>query len=1006
MPSRFPTTSRLRAALIILALARGAASDAQVTNPPTAPSAAAAPAIELSPFEVRTDRDVGYLATHTLAGSRLNTSLRDTPVIIDVFTKEFLLDLGATSLDDAMLYANNSVVDDGGHSGAVNATSADQLGTFKFVSRGISGSKTRNYFETNLPINLYNTERLDDARGPNSVLFGIGSAGGTVNNSSKQARPGRRAAEFAVQAGSHQSLRSTVDVNVPLRKDVAAFRLNALREDKNSWRHHLGTDVTAWNPAVLVRPFRQTELRFDIERSRIGGTVSRNYPVNDQISRWLDAGSPVVASLNAATATAAETAQGLVRKFNTHRITWVEDQDFVFNAQNFRTSAPYVGSDADHSTIIRRPDLYPYESNASGPGTRKDQDLGSETFVIEQRLSRSFALELGYYHERLDSLKYDLDTTPEIYGDPDLWLRNPAQLVGLTGFAPARDSAGNLINPNAGRHFMQTIWQRYVDHLDSRSYRGTLAWEKDAGRFGAHRAALYGARQEEKTQNWSEREVWSGAGTFFSADPLNDNNGVMRRRYLTPGDAASQYLPDPLAKPTLALTYPGVASPISSTWAQKSGGTHSTRHVDSAMLALQSHWWQRRIVTTVGYRRDDLTQTRVDPVRDASGIWAGTQGVWAFNDAAYAAKRTFSFTGKTHTGGLVLHPHRAVSVFANGSRNLGLPAFTLRVGPDGVAPPPPRGEGFDAGVLVSFADDRLVARVSYFSTKRTDQTASMGVNGFVLTNYNSVLNTLRPYYTQALLAKYDLLRTEAVATGDSLDNENTGFEARLTANLGASLRFNLNYSQSVQERTNVYKRTEAMFAQLDAFIAEIQAANRGVNVAQLPTGIATSGLTTIGETLATTYFDLDGRKADFESAFGNRKHKANFFGTYAFKEGRLRGTSAGLGARYLSGAKIGRVITAPGSTIRTAGAGGTGPGDGSQESVYSQDSLEFDAMARYAFRPKLGRFSAAVSFQLNVRNLLDRQKIQITRYKSNGTTVDRFALYSPREITLSTRVSF
>ena len=66
---------------------------------------------------------------------------------------------------------------------------------------------------------------------------------------------------------------------------------------------------------------------------------------------------------------------------------------------------------------------------------------------------------------------------------------------------------------------------------------------------------------------------------------------------------------------------------------------------------------------------------------------------------------------------------------------------------------------------------------------------------------------------------------------------------------------------------------------------------------------------------------------------------------------------------------------------------------------------DIDAMARYALRPKLGRFNAAVSFQLNVRNLLDRQKIQITRYKSNGTTVDRFALYSPREILLSTRVS-
>lgn len=993
-------------AAISLALAVVGDAFAQTAAPPTRTDANSEIPVELSPFEVRSDSDVGYIATHTLAGSRLNTSLRDTPAIIDVFTKEFLLDIGATTLDDAMLYANNSVVDDGGHSGAVNATSADQLGTFRFVSRGISGSKTRNYFETNLPINLYNTERLDDARGPNSVLFGIGSAGGTVNSSSKQPRLERRMAEFTLQAASHRSLRSTLDVNQPLVPKKAAFRLNAMRDDKNSWRHHLGTDNQAWNPAVLMRPFRDTEVRLEAERGSIRGTVSRNYPVNDQISRWLDAGSPVVSSLSTATATAAETAMGLVRKFSTPRTVWIEDQDLLINMQNYRTSAPYPSGDADHSTIIRRPDLYPYASNPAGPGTRKVQHYGNESAIVSHRLSRELALEVGYYRERLDSIKYDLDTTPEIYGDPDVLLRNPTQVIPLGSFAPARDAAGNYVNPNAGRQFMQAIWQRGFDKLDSRSYRGTIAWEKDAGRLGAHRAALYGARQEEKTRNWTEREAWAGAGTFFSADPLNDNNAVMRRRYIVPGDAASQYMPDPLLRPSLTVNYPGIAGPITNTWVQKSGGTHSTRDINSGMLAVQSHWWKRRVVTTMGYRLDELTQTRVDPVRDSSGMWAGTQGVWAFNDAAYAAKRTFTFTGKTHTGGIVLHPHRTFSVFANASRNLGLPAFTLRVGPDGVAPPPPRGEGMDGGFLLTLNDDRVVMRVSYFSTKRTDQTASMGVNGFILTNYNSVVRTLSPYYTPATMAKYSLLRPEAVATGDSLDNENTGYEARITANLGAGLRFNVNYSYSVQERTNVYKRTEAMFGQLDEFIAEIQRANPGVDVARLPTGVSTSGLTTIGETLETTYFDLDGRKADFESAFGNRKHKGNVFLTYAFKQSWLRGASAGFGARYLSGARIGRKTTAPGSPIRTAGAGGTGPGDGSQEPVYSQDSLEFDAMARYQLRRKFAGTNTSVSFQLNVRNVLDKQEVQVTRYKSNGTTVDRFALYSPREISLSTRVSF
>jgi outer membrane receptor for ferric coprogen and ferric-rhodotorulic acid len=51
-------------------------------------------AVTFSPFEVRTDEDTGYTASSTLAGSRLNTALHDTPASISVFTKEFIDDTG------------------------------------------------------------------------------------------------------------------------------------------------------------------------------------------------------------------------------------------------------------------------------------------------------------------------------------------------------------------------------------------------------------------------------------------------------------------------------------------------------------------------------------------------------------------------------------------------------------------------------------------------------------------------------------------------------------------------------------------------------------------------------------------------------------------------------------------------------------------------------------------------------------------------------------------------
>jgi len=57
--------------------------------PPSKPNQAEA-AIELSPFVVTTDKDLGYLAGNTLSGSRLNTKLYDTSASISEMTKEFL----------------------------------------------------------------------------------------------------------------------------------------------------------------------------------------------------------------------------------------------------------------------------------------------------------------------------------------------------------------------------------------------------------------------------------------------------------------------------------------------------------------------------------------------------------------------------------------------------------------------------------------------------------------------------------------------------------------------------------------------------------------------------------------------------------------------------------------------------------------------------------------------------------------------------------------------------
>lgn len=69
-------------------------------------------AIQFCPFEVTTDRDVGYQATSTQAGGRLNMNLKDASAVVGIMTNEFLQDIGAASLESFIGWAANMNYED------------------------------------------------------------------------------------------------------------------------------------------------------------------------------------------------------------------------------------------------------------------------------------------------------------------------------------------------------------------------------------------------------------------------------------------------------------------------------------------------------------------------------------------------------------------------------------------------------------------------------------------------------------------------------------------------------------------------------------------------------------------------------------------------------------------------------------------------------------------------------------------------------------------------------
>lgn len=111
------------------------------TAPATSP--AGNEAIKLDPFSVQADSDVGFVAASALAGGRIATPLKDTPVAYSVITKEFLEAFNITDISQAAQFSvsSNYYEGDGSNQGFANGPAQ------KVRIRGqLANAPTRNFF--------------------------------------------------------------------------------------------------------------------------------------------------------------------------------------------------------------------------------------------------------------------------------------------------------------------------------------------------------------------------------------------------------------------------------------------------------------------------------------------------------------------------------------------------------------------------------------------------------------------------------------------------------------------------------------------------------------------------------------------------------------------------------------------------------------------------------------------------------------------------------------------
>lgn len=211
----------------------------------------------LSPFEVNTTPDDGYKATNALSGTRFNTNLLDLPKPVEVITAEFLADIGATDMYEALRYASGVEVN--------SAPGQDDITGGNFAVRGISVQTTtyRNGYRSFGVIDPVTVDRVEIIKGPSSVFSGTIEPGGTINTITKKPA---RASSQAVKLGygSFNRFRSEVIATGPV--DAAkklAYRAAWAHEDYGSPYDFAGRRRGVYALTLDYRAAPRTTLTFD-----------------------------------------------------------------------------------------------------------------------------------------------------------------------------------------------------------------------------------------------------------------------------------------------------------------------------------------------------------------------------------------------------------------------------------------------------------------------------------------------------------------------------------------------------------------------------------------------------------------------------------------------------------------------------------------------------------------------------------------------------------------------
>ncbi|MDO8543028.1 MAG: hypothetical protein Q7S40_21495 [Opitutaceae bacterium] len=927
------------------------------------------PPVRLSPFEVRVEQDKGYQAADTLISGRIAMDLFKSPVDTTVLTREFLDDVIAFDAAEAAGRWLTSV-------SLYNDQSSESTDTRDFGARisfrGLSRStNTRNYFVYGTTPESYLIERVEGARGSNSIIYGDAGAGGMLNYVTKRASAGRNFGNLNFRTDSHGTAYVALDLNRRLN-DQLGLRINTMWQNRQDWRPGWFDRRKGLAIAGLYQPWKGMDIRAEVER----GSNQRQlgaYIYTDQASSWnrttllttplnpTAPGNAVPAGAGLATLSGTRSVPGVGTVRNDYLLVSSAWDNTIMNwgamSMSSGTGLLIEAHDpAGGPGLLGRANPLPSRDFRDiGPDSYQIDTLANYTLTLEQKLPGDGVVEIA-------AASFNVDR------ESGNGVSNRVIRIDTNAVLP-----DGRPNPKAGKAYTEGpfLGNYTPDYFDT----ARIAAAYPVLKLKNFKQTVSVVGQWRKTEQRYFQDI---LGRIDPGNPRVDtninhaSNSIKFRRYVDDPATVNVFptvdgrLGDRLQNDDYFSNPPWFALPrVPGSPYQLARAINRAEikvsKLNSQQINTIGDYFDGRVNMVAGIRKDKMKWTGNAPALFGNVPLNGLDPSVPDNIGAY--NRLHESTSKSV--GVTVFPTRwlgAYGFYGQAFRPSGDERLWLGT-PSFVTPSTTRA----AGLKFNLFGGMIIGKAGGYRTEETDRVVNWS-NGV------TIINRL----WHAIGRDEMQLVAPNTFINDRADFEGKGWEAELTANMTNAFRMSFNIAFPEAKQGESYLDIKAY---LDANRATWQ---------QGRARITDPALVTEFDNSLRDYDNFLSGRVIGRTANGTPKYTANFFGNYTFQSGPVKGLRIGGGANFYGHRLIGNLGNTTADAFRY---------------VYAAEYYLVTAQLGYNFR--LGE-RIPVQLLLNVNNLLDHDDpIYYGLSTFSGVQYKNGYSYSaPRSATLSATFKF